>query len=393
MRIDVFSIFPGYFDALDLSLAGRARDSGLLELAVHDLRAWTHDRHRTVDDTPYGGGAGMVMKPEPWGEALDSLDLGPGGAAARRPDAGGGAVHPGASPATWPRASTWSSPAGGTRGSTSGWSTTRPSGSRCASCRWATTCSTAARWPRWPSARPSSGCCPGSWATPSRSSRSRTRAACSRHPSTPSPPPGAASTCPPVLLSGDHGAIARWRHEQSVRRTADRRPDLLSPSVLRDDVVRAPRRAGATPASCSRCSAPAGSRSSRPTPASRSLRSHESLDDVRAWLAASAGARGPLARAAGRRGARGCCAAVSWHVGRLMVAPDLQGGGLGRRLLAAIEAAGAAPRRRRTRSSPGRAAPRNQRMYKKAGYRLAGGPRPGRGADDQAGATDFATAA
>ena len=79
MRIDVFSIFPGYFDALDLSLAGKARDSGLLELAVHDLRAWTHDRHRTVDDTPYGGGAGMVMKPEPWGEALGSLDLGPGG--------------------------------------------------------------------------------------------------------------------------------------------------------------------------------------------------------------------------------------------------------------------------------------------------------------------------
>ena len=73
MRIDVFSIFPGYFDALDLSLAGKARDSGLLELAVHDLRAWTHDRHRTVDDTPYGGGAGMVMKPEPWGEALDGI--------------------------------------------------------------------------------------------------------------------------------------------------------------------------------------------------------------------------------------------------------------------------------------------------------------------------------
>ena len=80
MRIDVFSIFPGYFDALDLSLPGKARASGLLELAVHDLRAWTHDRHRTVDDTPYGGGAGMVMKPEPWGEALGSLDLGPGGA-------------------------------------------------------------------------------------------------------------------------------------------------------------------------------------------------------------------------------------------------------------------------------------------------------------------------
>ncbi len=73
MRIDVVSIFPAYLDALDLSLAGKARAAGLLEVAAHDLRDWTHDRHRTVDDTPYGGGAGMVMKPEPWGEALDAL--------------------------------------------------------------------------------------------------------------------------------------------------------------------------------------------------------------------------------------------------------------------------------------------------------------------------------
>jgi tRNA (guanine37-N1)-methyltransferase len=73
LRIDVVSIFPAYLDALDLSLAGRARSAGLLEIGVHDLRGWTHDRHRTVDDTPYGGGAGMVMRPEPWGEALDAL--------------------------------------------------------------------------------------------------------------------------------------------------------------------------------------------------------------------------------------------------------------------------------------------------------------------------------
>jgi tRNA (guanine37-N1)-methyltransferase len=73
MRIDLVSIFPDYFAPLSLSLVGKAVETGILDLGVHDLRDWTHDRHRTVDDTPYGGGAGMVMKPEPWGEALDAL--------------------------------------------------------------------------------------------------------------------------------------------------------------------------------------------------------------------------------------------------------------------------------------------------------------------------------
>ena len=73
MRIDAISIFPDFFAALDLSLLGKARDKSLLEFHAHDLRNYTHDKHRTVDDTPYGGGAGMVMKPEPWGEALDDL--------------------------------------------------------------------------------------------------------------------------------------------------------------------------------------------------------------------------------------------------------------------------------------------------------------------------------
>lgn len=73
LQIDVVSIFPDYFAPLQLSLVGKAIETGIVDLAVHDLRDWTHDRHRTVDDTPYGGGAGMVMKPEPWGECLDQL--------------------------------------------------------------------------------------------------------------------------------------------------------------------------------------------------------------------------------------------------------------------------------------------------------------------------------
>jgi tRNA (guanine37-N1)-methyltransferase len=73
VRIDVVSIFPDYLAPLDLSLIGKAREDGLLDVHVHDLRDFTHDRHRTVDDTPYGGGAGMVMKPQPWAEALDHV--------------------------------------------------------------------------------------------------------------------------------------------------------------------------------------------------------------------------------------------------------------------------------------------------------------------------------
>jgi tRNA (guanine37-N1)-methyltransferase len=76
MKIDVVSIFIEYFQPLRLSLVGRAIEKGIVDLRVDDLRDWTTDRHRTVDDTPYGGGAGMVMRPEPWGLALDALAAG-----------------------------------------------------------------------------------------------------------------------------------------------------------------------------------------------------------------------------------------------------------------------------------------------------------------------------
>jgi tRNA (guanine37-N1)-methyltransferase len=73
MKIDVISIFPEYLAPLQLSLLGKAQSSGLVDIAVHDLRAQTSDNHNTVDDTPYGGGAGMVMLPEVWGKTLDPL--------------------------------------------------------------------------------------------------------------------------------------------------------------------------------------------------------------------------------------------------------------------------------------------------------------------------------
>lgn len=73
MRIDAITIFPEYFDALNLSLLGKAREKNLIQFEAHNLRDWTFDKHKTVDDSPYGGGAGMLMKPEPWGLAFDDI--------------------------------------------------------------------------------------------------------------------------------------------------------------------------------------------------------------------------------------------------------------------------------------------------------------------------------
>ena len=73
MKIDAITIFPEYFAPAQLSLLGKAQDKGLVQLQIHDLRTFTNDNHNTVDDTPYGGGAGMVMLPEIWGQALDPL--------------------------------------------------------------------------------------------------------------------------------------------------------------------------------------------------------------------------------------------------------------------------------------------------------------------------------
>jgi tRNA (guanine37-N1)-methyltransferase len=83
MRIDVVTIFPDYFGPLSVSLLGKANDRGDIDVRVHDLREHTDDVHRTVDDSPYGGGPGMLMRPEPWGRALDALLAAPPAVASR----------------------------------------------------------------------------------------------------------------------------------------------------------------------------------------------------------------------------------------------------------------------------------------------------------------------
>ncbi|HMA45900.1 MAG TPA: hypothetical protein VKP11_01605, partial [Frankiaceae bacterium] len=99
MRVDIITIFPEYFGPLDVSLLGKARARGVVDVRVHDLRRWTTGPHRTVDDAPYGGGPGMVMRPEPWWGALTEITSAVHGSAGSPRAAAGvppGAVPPGA---------------------------------------------------------------------------------------------------------------------------------------------------------------------------------------------------------------------------------------------------------------------------------------------------------
>jgi tRNA (guanine37-N1)-methyltransferase len=233
MRIDVVSIFPAYLDALDLSLAGRARQSGLLEIATHDLRDFTHDRHRTVDDTPYGGGAGMVMKPEPWGEALDAL-------------AGDDAVVVVPTPSGTPFRQSLAQELSRERHLVFACGRYEGIDQRVID----HACS------RWRVEEVSLGdfvlnggevaalavieavvrLVPGFMGNPaSLAEESHGENGLLEYPVYTKPASWRGHDVPDVLLSGNHGAIAAWRHEQAVQRTRERRPDLLLPDPSADE--------------------------------------------------------------------------------------------------------------------------------------------------------------
>jgi tRNA (guanine37-N1)-methyltransferase len=236
MRVDVVTIFPDYLAPLELSLLGRARKEGILSIAVHDLRDWTHDRHRTVDDTPYGGGAGMVMRPEPWGEALDDVL------------AGGRAVDAGAPTLVFP------TPAGRPF--------TQHTAERLATLPWLVFA--AGRYEGIDErvvehyreqvaleelsvgdyvlnggevavmamieavARLLPGFVGNPESLTEESHRTSPDGGLLEYPVYTKPPTWRGLEVPEVLLSGHHAHIARWRRDESLRRTAARRPDLLA---------------------------------------------------------------------------------------------------------------------------------------------------------------------
>ena len=261
----------------------------------------------------------MVMTPEPFGEAFDAL--GDRRRDGRRADAVRGAVQPGAGPRAVRRASGWCSCAAATRASTSGCSTTPRPGPRWSRSRSATTSSTAARSPPSRSPRRWSGCCPASWATPSRWSRSRTRTGCWSTPSTPGPRRGAASTCPRCCCPA---TTPRSRPGGSSRPGDVRRSDgpTCCTRASRPPSGRSCPRSRATPASCSPCSGRAGCRRRWPTTASPTSRRCTSRSTTcwsgcgpgrPGWSAARAGWSAPCAAASRRRpAARPGTSAGSW---------------------------------------------------------------------------------
>ncbi|MGW9626798.1 tRNA (guanosine(37)-N1)-methyltransferase TrmD [Microbacterium sp. NPDC055521] len=235
MRIDVVSIFPSYFDGLALSLLGKARDSGILDLHVHDLRDWTSDRHRTVDDTPYGGGAGMVMKPEPWGLALDQLS---------GSESGSPSLSKGRPTIIFP------SPAGEvfTQGTARDLATREHLIFGCGRYEGIDERVFEYAAERGEVRLISLGdyvlnggevavmamveaigrLIPGVVGNPESLVEESHEDGLLEYPSYTKPSAWRDRQVPPILLSGNHGAIAAWRHEQQLERTRARRPDLLS---------------------------------------------------------------------------------------------------------------------------------------------------------------------
>jgi tRNA (guanine37-N1)-methyltransferase len=231
MRIDIVTIFPEFFSVLDVSLLGRARQSGIIDLQIHDLRDHTHDRHRTVDDTPYGGGAGMVMKPEPWGEAIDSIldsDVDPDGA-------GPIIIFP--SPAgelfTQATAREFSAEPGlvfangryeGIDQRVVDYASTR---ARVRLVSLGDYVLNGGEVATMAMIEAIGRLIPGVVGNPESLVEESHEDGLLEYPSFTKPAQWRGLEVPPVLLSGNHGAIAKWRHEQQLERTALVRPDLL----------------------------------------------------------------------------------------------------------------------------------------------------------------------
>jgi tRNA (guanine37-N1)-methyltransferase len=241
VRIDIITIFPEYFGPLGVSLIGKAADRGDITFGVHDLREWAHDLHRTVDDAPFGGGPGMVMKPEPWGEALAAVlargdELTKGGGQGAEPEADPVLLIP----------------------TPTGLPFTQQTAERYARERWlifacgryegidarvAEDARTRMRVEEvtvgdyvLAGGEPAvlvmtEAICrllPGVLGNTESAADDSFGAGLLEGPAYTRPRVWRGRAVPPALLSGDHAAIARWRRDAALRRTAENRPDLIA---------------------------------------------------------------------------------------------------------------------------------------------------------------------
>ncbi|HEU4337510.1 MAG TPA: tRNA (guanosine(37)-N1)-methyltransferase TrmD [Nocardioides sp.] len=369
MRIDVVTIFPDYLAPLELSLPGKARDKGLLDIEVHDLRRWTSDRHRTVDDTPYGGGAGMVMKPEPWGQALEAV----------APGATIVFTTPSGEPFTQALAHELSEQEHLV------FACGRYEGIDQRVVEHAATLGTVREVSLGDYVLNGGEVAalaiteavvrllPGFMGNAESLVEESHADGLLEYPVYTKPASWNGRDVPEVLLSGDHARIAAWRREQAERRTAARRPDLLPATglvgALADLDVRPAVPADAGELYTLQRACWLQELEANPGVDIPALR--ESLDDVRRGLGewtvrvAREPSSGRLVGAVrGRLDRHG-----EWDIGRIMVAPDLQGRGLGRALLELVEDLAPADVTTYVLFT-GAGSVDNQRMYRKAGFRL-----------------------
>lgn len=375
MRCDIISIFPEYLEPLKLSLPGQAQRKGLLDVAVHDLRDFAHDRHRTVDDTPYGGGAGMVMKPQPWWEALEHVrTLGVGTPTLIVPGPGGEVLtqrlareladedwlifacgrYEGIDERVYEAAAD-----------------VMPvrvislgdyvlNGGEVAVLAMI---EAAARL------------LPGFMGNAESLVEESHEDGLLEYPVYTKPATWQGREVPPVLLSGDHGKVAAWRHQQRLKRTAARRPDLLHASSALtpggvDDRWGGALIAKATPADVGdllTCTHACWLREGILNDTLTIPAQHETVESLTASLHEW---DTYVLRHDGRfiGSVRGKLVDDTWHIGRLMVVPDLHGRGLGRALLEFIQEV-APSDATRFELFTGTGSEHNLKLYKKAGFR------------------------
>lgn len=244
MRYDVVTIFPEYLEPLKLSLLGKAREKGLVDLHLHDLRDYTFDRHRTVDDTPYGGGAGMVMKPEPWGLALDEVLAASPLQTATEDSAEG------ADPAADTRPLlVVPSPAGAVFDQAMAYELAEEKHIVFAPARYEGIDERVLDWAQegfrvmpvslgdyvlyggevavMAMIEAITRLIPGAMGNPASLEEESHTGGLLEYPVYTKPAVWRDREVPEVLLSGNHGAIARWRRDRQIERTLERRPDLL----------------------------------------------------------------------------------------------------------------------------------------------------------------------